>query len=176
MNTIPRLTPPQTPRPARRRAFALLDVLLAAALLAILAALAIPSLRPNDSLKMVSAAVLISADLEYAQSATIAAPGDPTVFRLDEKLPRYWLALASSPDTPITRPDGAPWLVTLGSGSLASLNELSLRLEGVAGTTVAFDRFGRLNQGDDIRVIIESQAGELPVRISASTGSVYMGE
>lgn len=157
-----------------RRAVALLDVLLATALLAVLAAIAIPSIRPDDSLKLIGASVLMTADLEYAQSASLATPSDPTLVRFDADAERYWLALASSPETPIPRPGGGLYEVTLGGAGAEQLDGVGLALEGVTNSTIRFDAFGRLDQPADAQVVFSASTGSLRVRVAASTGSVFL--
>lgn len=159
----------------RHRAFTLLDLLLTVAIIAILATVAVPALRPNDSLKLISAATILTADIEFAQSATLEDPANPTIVRVDSDKPGYWLALASDPETPIQRPMGGAYEVTFGEGANDFLDNLGLKLDGPADSVV-FDGFGRLNQPDDVTVVLSSPTGELAVRVAATTGSVYVGE
>lgn len=161
----------------RHRGFLLLDLLLAVVVMAILAAVAIPALRPNDSLKLISAATMITTDLEFAQASTIDDPTDPVVFRVDDKFARYWLAKQSDPETPIDRPNGSPYEAQFGAGPHDYLTDIGLRLEESAdGSTVQFDAFGRLTQTDDVFVMLSSPTGELAVRVASATGSVYIGK
>lgn len=159
-----------------RAGVALLDVMLAIVVLSIVVVAAVPALRPSEGLKLVSAATVLAADIEFAQSSSIDKPTDPTIVRVDDKEGRYWLARASAPQTPIERPDGTPWLVDFASGKQAYLQGLGLRLENGVNDAVVFDGFGRLTASADARIVLVSPAGELPVRIASSTGSVSIGE
>lgn len=153
----------------------LLDLLLALAIVAIIAVVAVPSLRPNDSLKLIGAATLAVSDIEYAQSQTLENPSDPTIIRVDPQGGRYWLALSSTPETPIQRPVGADaYEVTLGAGAHEHFDQMQVRLQPDADAIV-FDGFGRLDGNDDVWLVFVTEAGELAVRITASTGSVAIG-
>lgn len=160
-----------------RRAFLLLDLLLAIVVMAILAAVALPALRPNDSLKLISGATMVAADLEFAQASTLEDPTDPVIFRVDDTIARYWLARQSAPDTPITKPNGSPHEVQFGEGAHDFLDNVGIHLDDTDdGATVSFDPFGRLTQTKDTLVVLTSPTGELAVRIASATGSVYIGK
>lgn len=155
--------------------FALLDIMITLSLLGVIAAVAIPALRPDDSLKLISAATILAADLEYAQSATLADPDDPIVVRVDAVSASYWLARAATPEAPIERSNGDPYVVVFGSEDALLFEGLGIAVEN-GEDSVAFDGFGRLAGNDDARIVLSSDTGELLVRIAASTGSVYVGE
>lgn len=161
---------------AARRGLTLLDVMLTVAILAIIAAVAAPSLRPNDSLKLISAATILTADLEFAQSATLEDPSDPTLVRVDIEEERYWLAKASAPETPITRSNGEAYSVQFGAGSSQYLDGIGLDTKDLADDAVTFDAFGRLTASEDVILTLTSPTGSLEVRVVSATGSVYIGE
>lgn len=150
--------------------------MLTVAIIAIIGAVAAPSLRPNDSLKLISAATILTADLEFAQSATLEDAADPTVVRVDEAADRYWLARSSAPETPIVRPSGEPYDITFGEGGSEFLAGIGIAAKDLPSGTVTFDAFGRLEQSDDIILTLTSPTGDLTVRIASSTGSVYIGK
>ncbi|MBL8746153.1 MAG: hypothetical protein JNK58_07335 [Phycisphaerae bacterium] len=158
------------------RAFTLLDLMLTIAILAIISVVAAPSLRPNDSLKLISAATILAADLEYAQSATLEHPADPTVVRIDAEKKTYWLARASDPESPINRPDGSPYEVVFGAGANNYLAGIGLSAKELPASAVTFDAFGRLTHPDDAILTITSPSGDLNVRVVSATGSVYIGK
>ncbi len=160
------------------RGLTLVDVLLTAVVLSIIAIISIPALRFDDPVRLISAATLITADLEYAQSATLAAPDDPVIVVFDSDNPRYWLALASKPDKPIPRPgSGDPFDVYFGKGNLPYLAGISLKLaEGGDQGAVKFDAFGRLDPPTDARIQVVNASGDIFVVVAANTGSVSMSE
>lgn len=157
------------------RAFTLIDLLLTVVVIGVVAAAAVPALTPEEHLRLQSAAIVLTADLEYAQSATIAEPADPTVIRLREDGLGYWLALESEPDTPIAIPgSGEPYELTFGEGRGAQLGGVFIGLGTDDPTTLTFDPFGRLNGGADVSVRLTNLSGDLIVRIADATGSVFI--
>ncbi len=158
-----------------QRGFALIDLLLTVALLGVLAMVALPALRPSDSLRAVAAATTLAADLEYAQSASLAMPNDPMVVRFVPKGTGYFLARSSDTDVPITKANGEPYEVVYGEGLAMHLEGLGLALVAPEGTdSVAFDGFGRLGSGQDAVYEITGATGSVQVRVRASTGSVSL--
>lgn len=163
--------------PTRARAFSLIDTMMAIVIIGIAVLIAIPGAAPSQSLRLVGAATTLVSDLEYAQSATLAAPIDPTVVRILDDPPMYWLARVSEPDKPISRPGSTQsYVVEFGSGDQAYLGEVMVGLMDPGGTvvagTVAFDAFGRLGSADDARIRLSNSSGEIFVEVRASTGSV----
>lgn len=159
------------------RGFTLIDLMMTIAVIAILAVALMPAMSPEAPLRLVAAGTMLSSDIEYAQSATLAAPSDPTVVRFDPDANRYYLALASTPDVPITRPSGGePYDVILGEGIAADLAGVSIAITDATDDTVIFDAFGRLGQLDDVTITLTNGAGDLTIVVRATTGSVFMGE
>lgn len=160
----------------RERGFTFVELMITVALLAIAAMVALPSLRPDDPLKVIGAATMLASDIEYAQSATLASPADPTIVQFAEKQPRYWLALESDPATPILRPNGKPYEVHFGVEGAQYLAGLQVELESDPAGAITFDAFGRLTQTEDARVVVGNPAGALVVTVTSSTGSVSIAE
>ncbi len=142
--------------------------LIGVALLAIL-----PALHPDAPMRVVAACTILSADLEAAQSLTLAGPSDPTVVRFEDDGSGYFLALASDPDTPITKPySSEPFRVVFGEGDHGSLEGLTLEVVQLSGTELAFTALGRLVQSDDVWIRVSGAEDELGVHVRAATGSV----
>lgn len=160
--------------PARPpRGALLIDLLITLALVGVIAAIAVPALRPNEPLQMVGAAVVLAADIEYAQSATLAEPADPTLVRVNAKGRSYFLARASDPEKPINRPGSRlPYTVNLLLQH-GPLSQIGIEIEGDA-TQLQFDAFGRLVAPADASVLITSPSSELRIRVARSTGSVFI--
>lgn len=158
------------------RGFTFVELMITLALLAIAAMISLPALRPDDPLKVIGAATMLASDIEFAQSATLANPGDPTIVRIGDKIPRYWLALQSDPDTPILRPSGEPYLVHFGGPSHQFLSGLKIELLGQPGGAIVFDAFGRLADGNDAQVRLGNDGGALVVTVKSSTGSVLIAD
>lgn len=159
----------------RRRGVLLIDLAITLAIIGIVLLAVVPVVRPEEHVKLIAASSILAADIEYAQSATLANPGDPTVVRFDAEGARYWLALQSDPETPIMRPDSNdPYDVTFGAGDHDDLWGLTVSLANVADSTITFDAFGRVTQADDPAILLSGEAGDIRVRVRASTGSVWI--
>lgn len=172
-------------RAGLRRAFTLIDMMLVIVIMGILAMMTLPSIGANQPLKLIGAATILASDLEFAQSETLVKPADPTVLRVDLAAGRYWLARASTPDTPIDRPEAGttatgprPYEVLFGQGDMQFLEGIQCQLEGVSSGvgTVPFDAFGRLSQTQDARLRVYNDSGDLFVVVSATTGTVSIVE
>lgn len=159
----------------KRGGFALIDVMLTVSLIGVLAMVALPALKPSDSLRAVAAATTLAADLEFAQSASLAMPNDPVVVRFVSEGVGYYLARQSDVNTPITKVNGEPYEVVYGAGLASHLGGLELELASPAGAqSVSFDSFGRLSSGQDAVYEITGATGSVQVRVRASTGSVVL--
>lgn len=167
----------QSIRCRSRRGITFIDTMMAVALLAVLVLIALPAIGPDQPLRVISAATVLASDIEFAQSASLASPSDPVVVRFDQDGGRYWLALASSPETPIPRPGrpaGTPYLVQFGAGDALYLAGVSCATANIQDGLLAFDAFGRLDQLGDASVTLSNESGSATVRVSASTGSVAL--
>jgi hypothetical protein len=158
---------------ARRRGVVMIDVLMSIVIIGIALMAILPTLHPDKPMRVVAATTILAADLEAAQSLTLTNPGDPTIVRFADDGTGYWLALASEPDTPITKqPSGDPFRVTFGQGDHKSLEGVTLEVVDLAGTALEYSALGRLVQSEDAWVRIEGENDDLGVRIRAATGSV----
>ncbi len=158
---------------AWRRGVVLIDVIMMLAVLGIVLLAFMPSAHPGESMKLVAASTVLSADIEYAQSETLARPSDPTVVRFDAAGGRYWLARESEPDTPIVRPNGKDaYEVEFGHGAYRDLWGMEVAVEGMADATLQFDAMGRLVVSSDGVIRFGNETGEIAVVVRATTGSV----
>ena len=156
----------------------LIDLLVAMGIIGVVLLAVMPAMRSEGPLQLVAGSSMLSADIEYAQSRTLASPSDPTIVVFGEEGDRYWLARLSDPMTPIDDPDDDPWLRVMGEGNAAQLDGCTLRTHHVphlpedGPEAIVFDAFGRLDAGDDIGVEIVNHVGAQPVHVRAATGSV----
>jgi len=166
---------PAPTHPPRRRGTTLIDLLMTVAVIGIVVVAIAPTLSPSDPVRLVAAGTLLVSDIEYAQSATLANPSDPTVVRFDDKGAGYWLALASDPDQPIPRPgDGAEYRIYFGVGAAETLPGVSLDASSIPDLTLTFDAFGRLNTLQNQTLSVINETGTMTVTITATTGAVRL--
>lgn len=149
--------------------------MLTLAVLAIVIVVVAPSAQPEGPVRLLAAATMFAADIEYAQSASLAHPEDPTIVQFHPDGGGYWLALASAPDTPITRPNSTESYETIyGIGHAQGFAGLTAALVDPEISTLQFDGFGRLTSIDDQVVRLSSEAGEMFILVRATTGSVFI--
>ncbi|MBL0927252.1 MAG: prepilin-type N-terminal cleavage/methylation domain-containing protein [Phycisphaerales bacterium] len=162
-------------RPAARRGFTMVEMTICLAVLGIVLLAIVPTLRPQEPMKLVSAASMLTADLEYAQSASLATPSDPVVVCFEADGTGYWLARTSGPQTPITRPgSGSPFRVVFGEGLAGALSGVGALTLDRQPPEVRFDGFGRLPTPGDAVVRVSNVSGDLYLIVSSSTGSVSL--
>ncbi len=167
------MTRPLTTDLRRRRGFSVVDVLVTVAIVAIVVAVALPSMAPDDLARLRGGARMLVSDLEYAQSLSLAMPADPAVIRFAPDGKSYWVARQSDPDAPVERSNGEPYTVVFGGeGQAALLPDVTATFEGVIDETVAFDEFARLTVLDDARITLSTDLLGLTVRVKSSTGAI----
>ncbi|MEM8834215.1 MAG: hypothetical protein AAGD00_00210 [Planctomycetota bacterium] len=162
-----------TRRCSTRRGFTLVDLTMAVAVIGIVLLAVLPTTGVGEPMRLIGLSARVVADIEAAQTLTLASPSDPTVVVFDQAAQRYWLALQSDPATPIATTSGDAWVVDLSPGSVAG-GETGIDLAVTTGprTTLVFDDFGRLLDGADFEVRLGNSTGDVFVQTSASTGSV----
>jgi prepilin-type N-terminal cleavage/methylation domain-containing protein len=168
--------PPHVPVTAfaarRYRAFSILEVLIAVAILGILAALAMPKAHANDAANLRLAARLLIADLEYAQLMSMGNGADPCLIIFEPDKHAYYLAWRSDPDTPILNSaTGFPYEVRFGLGRAIGLTSVVFAVLDVGGDdALGFTAMGSLDQTTDARIVLRSGSRTLTIRIDAATG------
>lgn len=100
---------------SRARAFTLVEVLVVAVMIAVIAGLAMDLSGSGAYERMDAASRYIDADLALARGRALATPADPVLFRPAADGRGYWIARASDPDVPIDGPNG-PVSVRFGDG------------------------------------------------------------
>lgn len=156
----------------RSRAFTLVEILITIVVMAIVVAVAIPSLSSDDGARLHGAVNMVASDIEYAQSVGLADPNDPGVFKASADGTGYWVATSSDPDAPIlSQYSNEPRSITFGVGAAAQLVGVTISV-AEASDEVQFDGFGRLAAMADIVVTVSNGAGDRMILVKASTGVV----
>lgn len=167
-----------TPRRARftRPGLMLVDLLMAIVVLGIILAAVVPTMRPEDQMRLIGASSILASDIEYAQSATLSNPSDPTIVRFDDDQARYWLARESAPDTPIPRPSGTaePYEVFMGNAADTVARGVSIDASQLTDLTIAFNDIGAIDLESDPVVRLTNSTGAIQIRVRAATGSVLI--
>ncbi|MFM8784772.1 MAG: prepilin-type N-terminal cleavage/methylation domain-containing protein, partial [Phycisphaerales bacterium] len=120
-----------------RRGFTLIEVLVVAVMVAVIAGLAIDLSGTGAYERMDAAVRYIDADLALARGRALATPADPVVFRPAADGRGYWVALASAPDVPLAGPNG-PVSVRFGEGRASAAAGVRILSRG----TIRDARFG----------------------------------
>ena len=154
--------------------FTLIDLMVTVTIIAVMAAVLIPRLGDGGRVRLIAGSRILSSDIEMAQIMTISNPTDPVVVKFEPSNRRYWLALASDPDTPILRP-GAPQLyrVTFGEGRGRTAGEVTFELTDVTGNVLAFNEQGGVldpTTAPQIKLVYESRW--IKLRVSTMTGVI----
>jgi hypothetical protein len=146
--------------------------LVSLSVMAVVLVVVVPAARNDEALKVVAASAMIASDVEYVQSLTLASPDDPAVLCVSEDGSSYWIALASEPETPISRPySEEPYQIVFGEGRASSLEGVLLTLLH-EDDQLSFDAFGRIASGDAAAFVLEVGDDAVTVWVSATTGSV----
>ncbi|TVQ29960.1 MAG: hypothetical protein EA376_14350 [Phycisphaeraceae bacterium] len=155
-------------------AFTLVDMMVAITIMAIVIAVAMPTLSPDEGSRLIGGARMLASDLEYAQSVSLANPADVALVRFREDGDGYWLARESDPETPMLRPGFSEeaYEIIFGEGRAALLHDMTISLDGVTDNTLTFDAFARLTTLDDAVITLQAPTRSVDVTVSSSTGSV----
>jgi prepilin-type N-terminal cleavage/methylation domain-containing protein len=111
-----------------RRGTTLLEMLVVVAVLAAIAAIAVPLVADRSGARLSAAETLLRDDLEQARHRTIADPGRAVMLMLDAD-GRGWSLVDGDDRSTIVRIDRTPWTVRFGEGAA----------EGLDGVTVTRD-------------------------------------
>lgn len=123
----------------RRRAFTLLEVLVVAAIVGVVAALATDMFAGARLERLEAAIRILENDMAYARSRAISSPADPVVLRVHPDGRGYHLARAAAPESAITGPNG-PVHVRFGEHRAAAAAGAAISCTG--SRDVVFGPFG----------------------------------
>lgn len=125
------------------RGFSLLELLIVLVILAIVGAGAVNLLSGGRFERLEAAVRMVRADLDFARAASLSSPTDPIILRMADDATGYHLAFLSTPNTPITGPNG-PLTTTFGVGR--ARDSEGVRMASINGiTTIQFGPFGGIS-------------------------------
>jgi Tfp pilus assembly protein FimT len=161
---------------ATRRAFTLVEVMMVLFCLAIAGYLALPELF-NDSTKLAQAATMFVADLEFAQSESLAHGDDPRVIVFDPANNLYSLTARSNTAIVLTNPvDQTPYTTRYGSGRAFALNNVTINSLSVGGDNqLGFGSLGELDQTSAATIQLGYRTHTVTITIDPTSGSASVG-
>jgi type II secretory pathway pseudopilin PulG len=170
-------TPQSQPRLPRRHGrpggFTYVEMVAVIICLALAAALVLPSMSNTASTRLAAAADMIIADLEFAQTQTLARADDPRLLVFDPSSASYFVAARSDPATPlVNQVGGEPYLVHFGTGRGAAAAGVGFGgLEVGTDNALGFGAVGQLDQTTVAAVRLECEGRRLEITLDPVTGS-----
>lgn len=162
------------------RGFTLIEAMIVVVVVAIVAAMATARMGKTNSQKLIAAAQLLAADLNFAQIESITKGQDPRVVVLNTPVGQshgYQIEATSNPGTPITNPVGKmPYQVTFGLGRAAALDGVTITGQSVGGDgRLGFRLYGQLDQTTNATITLACEGKSIVLTINAVNGEVTIG-
>jgi len=157
----------------RCRGMTLIELLLVAVIMSVLAALAMPLLMSSDEERLLGAARLLEQDATWARSATLTDPADPAMLRLLPAGTGWEVVRMSDPTAAIQAADGTPMRRVLGAGAAAFSRGVRLDLDEGATAPILFEAYGGLASGpSELRFVLQDFQSQCLVTIDRLTGEM----
>ncbi|HKQ50608.1 MAG TPA: hypothetical protein VJZ71_21235 [Phycisphaerae bacterium] len=157
---------------ANRKAYTCIELMMVVLVVSIVIAFSLSGEDNAGKEKARLAAEKFESDVAYARRASIARPDDPIVIKLDEANNRYWLASASSPNTPLTHPmSGDPYIVNLGTGASGEPQDVQLVAADFGGDAVlGFSATGTTDQATEAVLQLTASGAHCEVLVAPAGG------
>lgn len=155
----------------------MIEIMIVVAVIAILSAVAVPMLSATEQTKLRGAANIVLADLEFAQTESIANGSTPRCVVFNTSTATYSIVTGGSSGTPVTNPiDKQPYTTTFGSGRAASLSGVTISSVSLAsGSSVQFGSLGQTNLTSTGTITLACNGLRITLSIDATTGEVSVG-
>lgn len=160
-----------------RKAYTCIELMMVVLVVSIVIAFSLSGEDNAGKEKARLAAEKFESDVAYARRASIARPDQPLVIKLDVENNRYWLAAASSPDTPLTHPvSGKPYVVNLGTGASGEPQDVKLVASDFGGDAVlGFSATGTTDQATEAVLQLTAEGAEYEVLVAPAGGKSTAG-
>lgn len=157
-----------------RRAFTVVELVIVMLIIGIAATLVLPQFGTTDTARLIMASRLLAADIEFAQSESIAHPDDRRVIKVDQSGNRYWIAKVSDVNTAIADPaGGGTMLVAFGSGRAHELTGVTIQGYALGGDDeLRFDAYGQPDQTTTATITLAIAGGTMTVSVASGSGEV----
>jgi prepilin-type N-terminal cleavage/methylation domain-containing protein len=155
-----------------RRGTTLLEMLVVVAVLATIAAIAVPLVADRSGARLAAAETLLRDDLEQARHRTIADPGQPVMLLLDAD-GRGWRLVDADDRSTINRIDRTPWVVRFGDGAAEGLEGVTVtRDDDPTARTLRFDADGTAILDAPARYSLHDGTRDRSIEVGVVTGLV----
>lgn len=167
---------------SRGPAFTLIELLIILAIMGIVASMAAPLVHETAATKLQAAGRLLIADLQFAQSGSIAHPDNLYALRFDTSTATYAvvqggaLPFGCSGATVVTNTvDNKPYSTTFGSGRAAPLDDVTIDSVSLdSDNCLAFGTLGETDQTTAATITLRAGSGTLTVSIDPTSGEAMV--
>lgn len=158
-----------------RRGQTLIEILIVAAIIAVLGALSVSLLRPRDEEKIEGAVRMFAQDAEWARGATLTNPDDPASIRLMQDQTGWIVARNSTPTVAMVCSDGTSMCRVLGQGMSQAAEGVRLVSSNTSQTQVEFEPFGGVKTSPaSIDVFLPDSTSKCTITFDSVTGAMKL--